>query len=58
LLESGLTLRELEQRYASLIYLETGNYSEAGRRLDVDRRTLKQHVSQRLLKKLRQQRAI
>ena len=48
LLESGLSLKQLEQRYARLVYQATGNYSEAARRLAIDRRTVRDHVEAEL----------
>jgi hypothetical protein len=44
LLESGLSSEALLDRYAALVYDQTGSYVEAGRRLGVDRRTIKERA--------------
>jgi MoxR-like ATPase len=44
LLESRLDAEALLDRYAALVYRETGNYVEAGRRLGLDRRTVKERA--------------
>lgn len=44
LLESRLSAESLLDRYCALVYLETGNYVETGRRLGLDRRTVKERV--------------
>ena len=48
LLASGFSLEQLEQRYATVMYQATGSYSEAARRLAIDRRTVKEHVEAEL----------
>jgi len=45
LLQSGWSSEQLLSHYASLMYEQTGSYSEAARRLGVDRRTLKLFVT-------------
>ena len=45
LLSRGFTLDELIRHYSKLVYHATGSFAEAGRQLDIDRRTLKQYVS-------------
>lgn len=44
LCDSGLGLRELCERYVRATFERCGNYVETGRRLKVDRRTIKQYV--------------
>ena len=44
-LESGaLTADELIRRYCTHVYASTGSYEETGRRLDLDRRTVKAKI--------------
>jgi DNA-binding NtrC family response regulator len=52
-LEGSLTAEELLRRYCTLVYHQTGNYQEAARRLQLDRRTVKAKVDQPLLESLR-----
>ena len=47
--EGNLTVDELLRRYCTLVYARTGSYSEAARRLGLDRRTLKARVDRSLL---------
>jgi hypothetical protein len=44
LLGSGLSADAVLDRYALLVYRETGNYVEAGRRLGLDRRTVRERI--------------
>jgi transcriptional regulator with AAA-type ATPase domain len=53
MLACELTVDELLQRYCTLMYLATGSYEEAGRRLGLDRRTVKAKLDEDLLAKLR-----
>ncbi len=46
LLVSELSADQLLDRYCALIYRETGSYAEAGRRLGLDRRTVKTRVDE------------
>lgn len=45
LYDSGLTLRGLCERYATLTYERCKSYVETGRRLKADRRTIREHVN-------------
>lgn len=49
--DARLTNDELLRHYHTLVYVETRNYSEAARRLEVDARTVKGHVDQSLLER-------
>jgi DNA-binding NtrC family response regulator len=51
LLDSGLNAEALLDRYAALVYRETGSYVEAGRRLGLDRRTVKERADRGLSSK-------
>ncbi|MDF3066146.1 MAG: hisitidine kinase [Polyangiaceae bacterium] len=44
LLDSGLAAEQLLDRYASLVYQATESYVETGKRLGLDRRTVKERV--------------
>lgn len=54
-LEGSLTADELLQRYCTLVYAQTGNYQEAARRLQLDRRTVKSKIDEELLAELRRE---
>ena len=47
------TADELLGRYVTIVYSRTGSYQETGRRLGLDRRTVKSKVDQDLLARLR-----
>ena len=51
--ETRLTADRLLSRYCTLMYARTGNYEEAGRALQIDRRTVKSKVDLELLSRLR-----
>ncbi len=54
LLASGsLTADELLRRYCTEVYARTGSYEEAGRRLGLDRRTVRSRIDPELLERLR-----
>ncbi len=48
-----LTAEELLRRYCTLVYSQTGNYQDAARRLELDRRTMKSKIDAELLATLR-----
>jgi hypothetical protein len=41
------------RRYCKLVYADTGSYQETGRRLGLDRRTVREKIDARLLEDLR-----
>lgn len=51
--EGAMTAEELVRRYCTLVYARTGSYEETGRRLGLDRRTVKARVDMGLLGELR-----
>jgi sigma-54 specific flagellar transcriptional regulator A len=51
--EGALDLPQLERRYCTLIYSETGDYVKAAERLKIDRRTLKSKLDPEFLERLR-----
>jgi DNA-binding NtrC family response regulator len=52
-LAGRLSADEMLRRYCTLIYADTGSYQETGRRLGLDRRTVREKVDARLLNELR-----
>ena len=52
MLAGTLNADELLRRYCTLVYAETGSYQETARRLDLDRRTVKDKVDPELLSRL------
>ena len=50
--EGRVTARELLRRYCTTVYARTGSYQETARRLELDRRTVKQHIDPELLARL------
>ncbi|HYG65341.1 MAG TPA: sigma 54-interacting transcriptional regulator [Thermoanaerobaculia bacterium] len=53
ILAADLSSEEVLRRYCTLVYARTGSYEEAGRRLGLDRRTVKAKVDAALLAELR-----
>src|SRR5262249_14889627 len=51
-IEGRLTARDLERRYATLVYSQTGSYQEAARRLRCNWRTLRAKIDDDFLKEL------
>ena len=45
----SLSIDELTQHYCTLVYARTGSYQETGRRLGLDRRTVKSRIDEDLL---------
>jgi len=52
ILAGSLSADELLRRYCTLVYAETGSYQETARRLNLDRRTVKDKVDPELLSRL------
>ena len=52
MLAGSLNADALLRRYCTLVYAETGSYQETARRLDLDRRTVKDKVDPELLARL------
>jgi DNA-binding NtrC family response regulator len=52
ILAGDLSAEEVLRRYCTLVYAKTGSYEEAGRRLGLDRRTVKSRVDLELLAEL------
>ena len=52
-LAGTLSADEVLRRYCTLVYATTGSYQETGRRLGLDRRTVREKVDARLLDELR-----
>ena len=50
--DGTVTARELLRRYCTTVYARTGSYQETARRLELDRRTVKQHIDPELLRRL------
>jgi transcriptional regulator with PAS, ATPase and Fis domain len=51
--DGRLTMEELQRRYVTQVYAKTGKYEETGRRLGIDRRTVKKYLDAELLAELR-----
>ena len=49
MLAGALNADELLRRYCTLVYADTGSYQETGRRLGLDRRTVREKIDARLL---------
>jgi DNA-binding NtrC family response regulator len=49
----SLSAEDLLRRYCTLVYADTGSYLETGRRLGLDRRTVREKIDPRLLAELR-----
>jgi hypothetical protein len=49
----SLSADELLRRYCTLVYAQTGSYQETGRRLGLDRRTVREKIDTALLADLR-----
>ena len=50
--DGTITARELLRRYCTNVYARTRSYQETARRLELDRRTVKQHIDPELLRRL------
>jgi hypothetical protein len=49
----ALSADDVLRRYCTLVYADTGSYQETGRRLRLDRRTVREKIDARLLAELR-----
>jgi DNA-binding NtrC family response regulator len=49
----ALTAEDVLRRYCTLVYADTGSYQETGRRLGLDRRTVREKIDPDLLAELR-----
>src|SRR5256712_1579385 len=49
----GLSAEDVLRRYCTLVYADTGSYQETGRRLGLDRRTVREKIDAALLAELR-----
>jgi len=56
--QGALTIDELERRYATLIFANTGSYQETSRRLGWNWRTVKTKIDPTLLRELRQKHSV
>jgi DNA-binding NtrC family response regulator len=56
--EGALTARELERRYFTLVYAESGSYQEAAKRLGCNWRTLRGKIDRDLCRQLRVRAAV
>ena len=45
-----MTASQMLSKYCTLVYHQTGQYQETARRLDLDRRTVKGHIDEALLR--------
>jgi hypothetical protein len=52
-LAGSLSADEVLRRYCTLVYAQTGSYQETGRRLGLDRRTVREKIDAHLLAELR-----
>jgi DNA-binding NtrC family response regulator len=52
-LTGALSADDLLRRYCTLVYADTGSYQETGRRLGLDRRTVREKIDPDLLAELR-----
>ena len=52
-LAGSLSAEEMLRRYCTLVYAQTSSYQETGRRLGLDRRTVREKIDTRLLTELR-----
>jgi DNA-binding NtrC family response regulator len=53
MLAGSLSAEDLLRRYCTLVYAQTGSYQETGRRLGLDRRTVREKIDAELLAELR-----
>ncbi|MBI2205759.1 MAG: sigma 54-interacting transcriptional regulator [Candidatus Rokubacteria bacterium] len=53
ILAGSLAADDVLRRYCTLVYAETGSFQETGRRLQLDRRTVREKIDQGLLAELR-----